>query len=211
MLTDALEGLAYVTRSVPIRALLLLSGLSSLTGMSYVVLMPVFAQSILHGDSLTLGGLMSAAGFGALLAALTLAMRPNLKGISTWIANGALGFGISLSLFAGSANVWLSAMLLVIVGYTMMIQMASSNTLIQSMVPDAYRGRTMAAYSMVFLGMAPFGALLSGLIADYFGAPVTVALGGGACIMGALIFRRVLPTFRDEARKLVRAQAEGVQ
>ena len=211
MLTDALEGLAYVTRSVPIRALLLLSGLSSLTGMSYVVLMPVFAQSILHGDSLTLGGLMSAAGFGALLAALTLAMRPNLKGISTWIANGALGFGISLSLFAGSANVWLSAMLLVIVGYTMMIQMASSNTLIQSMVPDAYRGRTMAAYSMVFLGMAPFGALLSGLIADYFGAPVTVALGGGACILGALIFRRVLPTFRDEARKLVRAQAEGVQ
>ena len=207
VLNHAIEGLAYVARSVPIRSLLLLSGMSSLTGMAYVVLMPVFAQDILHGTPMTLGALMSAAGFGALLAALTLAMRPSLKGISTWIANGAFGFGISLSLFAASSNVWLSAFFLVVVGYTMMLQMASSNTLIQSMVPDAYRGRTMAAYSMVFMGMAPFGALLAGLVADALGAPTTVALGGGVCIISALIFRRILPTFRDEARKLVRAQA----
>lgn len=193
MLDHAIEGLTYVARSVPIRSLLLLLGLSSLTGMSYVVLMPVFAHSVLNGGAMTLGALMSASGFGALLAALTLAMRPSLKGIVAWIANGALGFGISLTLFAWSSNVWLSTLLLVVVGYTMMIQMASSNTLIQSMVPDAYRGRTMAAYSMVFMGMAPFGALLAGLVAARLGAPTAVALGGIACIIGALLFRRFLP------------------
>jgi MFS family permease len=208
ILDHAIEGLSYVAHIGSFRSLLLLLGLSSLTGMSYIVLMPVFAHSVLNGGSMTLGALMSAAGFGALLAALTLAMRPSLKGISAWIANGALGFGVSLTLFAWSSNVWVSALLLVVVGYTMMIQMASSNTLIQSMVPDAYRGRTMAAYSMVFMGMAPFGALFSGLMADRFGAPTAVAAEGVACILGALLFRRGLPTLRNEARKLIRAQAD---
>lgn len=207
VMTEALEGLTYVARTGPIRSLLALVGLSSLTGMSYTVLMPVFADRVLGGGPMTLGGLMSAAGFGALLAALTLAMRPNLKGIAGWIANGALAFGVALTLFAQSTNLWLSAVLLVGVGYAMMIQMASSNTLVQAMVPDAYRGRAMAAYSMMFMGMAPLGALLAGLVAEWTGAPGAVALGGGVCIVGALVFRLGLPAMRLEARRLVKAQA----
>jgi MFS family permease len=208
VLGQVVEGLVYVARTGPIRSLLLLLGLSSLTGMSYVVLMPVFANRILGGGPLTLGALMSAAGLGALLAALTLAMRRELRGISTWIANGALGFGLGLTLFAWSSNVWLSMLLLVGVGYGMMVQMASTNTLVQAMVPDAYRGRAMAAYSMMFMGMAPFGALLAGLVAENTSAPTAVTLGGGACVVGALLFRRGLPALRSEARRLVRAQAD---
>jgi MFS family permease len=206
MLRHAIEGLSYVAHTRSFRSILLLLGLSSLTGMSYVVLMPVFAHRILNGGPTTLGALMGAAGFGALLAALTLAMRPSLKGIVAWIANGALGFGVSLMLFAWSANVWLSALLLVVVGYAMMLQMAASNTLIQSMVPDAFRGRAMAAHAMVFMGMAPVGSLLSGLMADRFGAPAAVALGGATCILGALLFRRGLPALKNEVRELLHTQ-----
>lgn len=207
VLVQVVEGLVYVARTGPIRSLLLLLGLSSLTGMSYVVLMPVFADRILGGGPLTLGVLMSSAGFGALLGALTLAMRRELRGISTWIANGSLGFGLGLTLFAWSSNYWLSVVLLVGVGYAMMIQMASTNTLVQAMVPDAYRGRAMAAYSMMFMGMAPLGALLAGMAAEHTSAPMAVTMGGGACIVGALLFRRGLATLRVEARRLVRAQA----
>ena len=105
LLRQAVEGVVYVARTGPIRSLLLLLGLSSLAGMSYAVLMPVFADRILGGGPLTLGGLMSAAGLGALLGALTLAMRRELRGIGAWIANGALGFGLCLTLFAASSNV----------------------------------------------------------------------------------------------------------
>ena len=208
MLTEIADGFGYVARTGPIRDLLLLLGLSSLTGMSYTVLMPVFADRILGGGPETLGALMSAAGLGALAAALTLAMRPALKGIGAWIANGALGFGLCLMLFAASSNLVLSALLLVGVGFAMMIQMASTNTLVQAMVPDAFRGRTMAAYSMMFMGMAPLGALLAGLVAEHAGAPAAVALGGGICVLGALLFRRRLPALREEARRLVHARRE---
>lgn len=206
VLGDMVEGLGYVWRTAPIRSLLGLLGLSSLTGMSYSVVMPVFAHTVLKGGPMTLGLLMSAAGLGALLAGLTLATRRSFKGFSVWIANGTLGFGISLILFAGSPYMWLSLGLLVIVGYTTMIQMAASNTLIQCLVPDAYRGRTMAVYSMVFVGIAPFGALLAGVIADRLGAPVAVAFGGAACVVGALLFRYKLPVFREATRKILDAQ-----
>jgi len=207
MFAQIVEGMSYVARTRPIRSLLLLLGLSSLTGMSYTVLMPIFADRILGGGPQTLGTLMSAAGFGALLAALSLAARPALRGIVPWIANGTLGFGVCLMLFSCSTNFWLSAVLLVGVGYTMMIQMASTNTLVQAMVPDAYRGRVMACYSMMFMGMAPLGALLAGFVAEHAGAPAAVALGGAACTVGALLFRRGLPALRVEARTLVHAQA----
>lgn len=115
-------------------------------------------------------------------------------------------FGVSLILFSLSRNFWLSTFLLVPVGFSMMVQMASSNTLIQSMVPDRLRGRVMAVYSMMFVGMAPFGALLSGLIANLAGAPTTVAIGGAVCIAGAIVFRWHLPGIRAEGRQLILAQ-----
>jgi MFS family permease len=207
VMTQALDGLTYVISTGPIRLLLLLLGLFSLVGMSYVVLMPIFADHILKGGPLALGVLMSSAGLGALLGALTLAMRRGLENISAWIANGALAFGSGLCLFAWSTNFWLSVVILIGVGYAMMVQMASTNTLVQAMVPDIYRGRAMAAYSMMFLGMAPIGALLAGMAAENLSAPVAVSSGGGICVVAALLFRSRLPRLREDARRLVRAQA----
>jgi MFS family permease len=204
-----MEGFRFVNRTAPIRALLLLLGLVSLVGMPYVVLMPIFADQILHGGARGLGILMGATGVGALLGALTLAFRQGVKGLGRWVAWCCAGFGISLIVFALSHNFWLSVILLLPVGYTMMLQMACSNTLIQVMVPDALRGRVMAVYSMMFMGMAPIGALLGGAIADRLGAPVTVAIGGLASILGAGWFALQLPKIRVEARELIIAQAAG--
>ena len=220
------EGFRFVSNTAPIRALLILLGLVSVTGMPYVVLMPIFADKILHrgGQELAsligshdlgavrLGILMGAAGVGALLGALTLAMRSGIKGLGTWVSVCCAGFGVSLILFAFSTYFWLSVLLLLPVGYFIMLQMASSNTLIQAMVPDALRGRTMAVYSMMFMGMAPVGALLGGALSDRLGAPWTVAIGGLASVLGAWWFSLQLPKVRAEARQLIMAQgmAAGV-
>jgi MFS family permease len=185
---------------------LLLLGLVSLVGMPYSVLMPIFAHKILGGGARELGILMGATGVGALAGALTLALKKGLKGISRIICYCALGFGTSLILFSFSRYFWLSALFLIPVGYSMMVQMASSNTLLQSMSPDHLRGRVLAVYSMMFMGMAPFGALFAGAIAERLGAPITVAIGGVACICGGLFFARNLSSFRDAARKMVLAQ-----
>ena len=220
-LEHIVEGFQFVSQTAPIRALLLLLGVVSVTGMPYVVLMPIFADRILHrgGQELAsligshdlgavrLGILMGAAGVGALLGALTLAMRSGLKGLGTWVSVCCAGFGFSLILFAFSTSFWLSVALLLPVGYFIMLQMASSNTLIQAMVPDALRGRAMAVYSMMFMGMAPIGALLSGALSDRLGAPWTVAIGGLASVFGAWWFSIQLPKIRAEARHLIMVQA----
>ncbi len=220
-LEHIIEGFRFVNSTGPIRALLMLLGLVSMTGMPYVVLMPIFADKILHqgGQHLAsiigshdlgavrLGILMGAAGVGALLGALTLAIRTGVKGLSRWVSVCCAGFGVSLILFAFSKLFWLSVFLLMPVGYFIMLQMASSNTLIQVMVPDALRGRTMAVYSMMFMGLAPIGALLGGALSDRLGAPWTVAIGGFASVIGAIWFNAHFATVRAEARKLIIAQA----
>ncbi len=178
-----LEGLRYAARTEPIRALLLLLGLVSLAGMPYAVLMPIFADQILHTGARGLGTLMGASGFGALLGALVLATRSELRGLGRWIAWATAMFGASLIAFSASRSFWLSTALMVPAGFAMIVQAAASNTLIQAMVPDALRGRVMACYSMMFMGMAPFGALLAGLLAGRLGAPVAVAAGGVVCIV----------------------------
>lgn len=206
-LTRILEGFRFVIRNTPIHALLILLGVISLTGMPYAVLMPIFADQVLHGGAAALGVLMGASGVGALAAALLLASRHDLKGLSTWVAISAMGFGASLVAFSASRNFWLSAAILVPVGFSMMIEMGSSNTLIQSMAPDELRGRVMSVYSMMFMGMAPFGALLAGWAAGRFGAPATVAVAGTICVAGAAVFRLWLPQIRAGARRLIVAQS----
>jgi MFS family permease len=201
------EGFRFVRSTAPIRAILLLLGLISLVAMPYTVLMPVFADRILHGGARGLGILMGATGVGALLAALTLATRTGVYGLGRWVAFACAGFGVSLLLFSFSRNFWLSTALLLPVGFCMMLETSSSNTLIQAMVPDHLRGRVMAVYSMMFMGMAPFGALLGGALADRVGAPLTVAMGAVACIGGAALFGLQLPKIRVEARQLIVQQA----
>jgi MFS family permease len=169
--------------------------------------MPIFADQILHGGPRGLGILMGATGVGALLGALTLAARSGVSGLGRWVAISCGGFGLFLILFAWSRHFWLSVALLLPVGFCMMLEMSSSNTLIQTMVPDHLRGRVMAVYSMMFMGMAPFGALMGGALAHRLGAPFTVSIGAVACIGGAALFGLHLPKIRTEARQLIVAQA----
>ena len=205
-LAHLIEGYRFVRHTAPIRALLLLLGLVSLVAMPYSVLMPVFADRILHGGARGLGILMGATGVGALLGALTLATRSGVLGLGRWVAFSCGGFGLSLVLFSLSRSFWLSAALLLPVGFCMMLQMSSSNTLIQAMVPDHLRGRVMAMYTMMFMGMAPFGSLFAGALAERLGATFTVSVGAVACICAAVLFFFHLPRIRVEARRLIVAQ-----
>ena len=202
-LKHVVEGFVFVSRTGPVRELLLLLGAVSLFGAPYAVLMPIFSDQVLHHGAGALGLLMGATGVGALGGAASLAARKQLRGLGRWVALATAAFGVSLILFALSHSFWLSAALLVPVGYAMMIEMAASNTLIQAMVPDSLRGRVMAVYSMMFMGMAPIGALIAGSLAQRLGAPHTVMIGGAICIVSAAVFALRLPRLREEGRNLI--------
>jgi MFS family permease len=200
------EGFQFVLRAPPIFALLALLGTLSLTGMPFAVLMPIFADRILNGGAAGLGILMGASGIGAFTGALTLASRTSVRGLGRWVAASGMAFGGGLILFALSSNFWLSTAIMVPIGFSIMIEMGSSNTLIQSMTPDHLRGRVMSVYSMMFMGMAPFGALLAGLAAERMGAPLTVGAGGAICLAASAVFAFYLPSLRAEGLRLIVAQ-----
>ena len=187
-LMDVIEGFRFVWASRPIRALLALIAIISLAGLPFAVLMPVFADRVLHGGPKTLGWLMGASGVGALAGALLLASRQSLTGLGKWVPLSAAAFAAALVVFAFSRTVWLSMLTLVVIGFSMMIEMGASNTLIQSIAPDRLRGRVMSVYSMMFMGMAPLGALLAGAAAEHVGAPWTVAAGALICLIASVVF-----------------------
>ena len=194
VLAELKEGLAYAARSPFIRGLLVLLSLVSLVGMPYATLMPIFAKDILKGGPDTLGFLMAASGVGALVGAVYLAARHSVVGLERWIAAGPILFGIGLILFARSQTLWVSLCVLTVTGFAMMVQMASSNTLLQTVVDDDKRGRVMSFYTMAFMGTAPIGSLLAGSLAHRLGAPDTVVLCGALSIAGGVIFTLLLPT-----------------
>jgi len=200
------EGFQFVRKNLPIRDILLLLGVISLVAMPYAVLMPIFADRILHKGAHGLGILMGATGVGALLAAQTLAARSGLRGLGKFVGVAAFGFGLALIAFSQSKMFWLSVVLLVPVGYGMMLETTSSNTLIQAMVPDELRGRVLAVYTMMFMGMAPLGSLFAGLVAGRIGAPLTLTIGGVAAMVAGTMFLTRLKEFRIGARQLVMAQ-----
>lgn len=197
------EGFRFVAGTKPVAALLLLLGVVSLMGMPYAVLMPVIADRTLHAGARGLGLLMAASGFGALAAALVLAMRKTMVGLGSWVVGGAGAFGLSLVAFSFARTPWVAELALVPVGFFMMIQMSASNTLVQAMTPDALRGRVMSVYSMMFMGMAPFGALLAGALSQHIGPTRTVAAGGCVCIAAAAVFGAKLPKLRHVARAMI--------
>jgi len=209
-LRHMIEGFRFVADTAPIRTLLLLVGAVSLFGMPFSVLMPIFADRILKAGPRGLGILMGMSGVGALTGALILASRQTVRGLGRWIALSAGTFSVLLIVFAYSRLFWLSAALLAAIGFSVMIQMGSTNTLIQSMTPDNLRGRVLAAYSMMLMGMAPIGALISGVLAEHIGAQATVAAGAVACGIGAAAFARLLPDIRQEARELILAQSATI-
>ena len=196
------EGFGYALGFAPIRALLLLGGLVSLVGMPYTILAPFFAKDILHGGPHTLGYLMAASGAGSLVGAVYLASRKSLLGLGRIIALTSSVFGIGLMGFSLSHVMWLSLLFMLLTGFGMMVQMASSNTILQTIVDDDKRGRVMSFYTMAFMGMAPFGSLLAGSLASKIGAPNTLLIGGVCCILGSLLFRRKLPVLQKMTRPI---------
>ena len=193
VLKELAEGITYTFGFAPIRYIILLLALVSLVGMPYTVLMPIFAKEIIHGGAHTFGFLMGASGMGALIGAFYLASRRNDSGLEKIIPLSASVFGIGLIMFSLSHFFVVSLILMVITGLGMMLQMASSNTLIQSIVDDSMRGRVMSFFTMAIMGTAPFGSLLAGSSAKLIGAPNTILIGGISCIFGALIFATKLP------------------
>lgn len=202
MLQGLMEGVSYAAGFPPIRDIILLLALVSLVGMPYTVLMPVFAKEILGGGPHTLGFLSGATGVGALLGALYLASRNSVLGLGRVIAGAGALFGAGLMVFSLSANVWLSLALMVPTGLGMMLGMASSNTILQTIVDDDKRGRVMSFYTMAFMGTAPFGSLIAGAAASRIGAQNTLFIGGLLCILGATAFAVRLPRLRALVRPI---------
>jgi len=194
------EGFRYASGNPAIRSLLLLLGGVSLLGMSYAVLMPIVADQVLHSGARGLGELLTSAGIGALLGALSLAHRQRVQGLDRVVAWAASGFGMSLVVFSFSRTHWFSMCTLVMAGFCLMVQLGSTNTLIQSIVSDQMRGRVMGIYSMMFLGMAPFGSLIAGFMAHHFTAPVAILGCGIASIAGGLTFHLYRPRLRIDSR-----------
>jgi MFS family permease len=202
MLTQLKEGWAYVSGFAPVRTILLLFAIVSLMGWPFTVLMPIFAGKILKGGPHTLGFLMGAVGIGALVSAISLALRRTVLGLGRMIPISTAAFGVGLVLFGMSRVLWLSLLLMLVCGFGMMQQMAASNTIIQTIVEDNKRGRVMSFYAVAFVGMAPFGSLLAGSLAHLVGAPVTVMISGVCCIAGAAWFATQLKTIRKLIRPI---------
>jgi len=208
-MADVIEGFRFVIDSPPIHQLMILLGVISVTGSPVSALMPIFADRILHGGARGLGILMGATGVGALCGALLLASRQTVFGLGRWVVISAAAFGASMMAFAASHSFWLSFAVLLPTGLAMMVEMGSTNTLIQTMSPDHLRGRVMAVYSMMLMGMAPVGALIGGVAAGRWGAPATLAGCGIICMCAAAVFGRRLPGLRADARQLMAAAEIG--
>jgi MFS family permease len=200
MLVQLKEGWSYVSGFTPVRTILLLFAMVSLMGWPFTVLMPIFARDILKGGPHTLGFLMGSVGIGALISAISLALRKTVLGLGKMLPIATSAFGAGLILFGMSRVLWLSLLLMLVCGFGMMQQMAASNTIIQTIVEDDKRGRVMSFYAMAFVGMAPFGSLLAGFLAHAIGAPFTVMFSGVCCLAGAAWFASRLAA----VRKLIR-------
>ena len=196
------EGFTYALGFPPIRTIIFFLGWISLVGMASTTLMPIFAKDILRGGPQTYGFLMAAIGVGAIIAAIFLASRKSVLGLGKVIVIGSGIFGIGLILFSLSHILWLSFFLLLLTGFGMMVHMASSNTILQTMVDDDKRGRVMSLYTMAFMGMAPFGSLAGGSLAGKIGAPYTLIMAGTSCLVASFLFAKKLPFIRQMIRPI---------
>lgn len=191
------EGFVYAFGFAPVRSILIMVGLVSFLGVNFVVVLPIFSHEILHGDANTLGLLMAASGVGSLIAAIQLSLRREIRGLGRLIAIAPVIYGLGMIAFALSRSIWLSVLLLGVIGFGSLLQSASSNTIIQTLVPDEMRGRVMSIYIMSFLGMISFGNLFQGTLVSWIGAPTTVIVNGIICVIVALFFARQLPKLRQ--------------
>ncbi len=196
------EGFLYTFGFPPIKILLFILAMMSLTGVSCNVLMPIFAHDIFHGDSRTLGILLSMTGLGALAGAVYLALQKNILGLGKVISVTMGFFGVGMIILSLSKILWISMIALLMCGFGMMVQMASCNTIVQTIADDDKRGRVMGFYALAFLGTVPFGSLLAGSLAHTIGAPLTFFLSGACCFMAAVVFAQQLPSFKKQVRPI---------
>jgi predicted MFS family arabinose efflux permease len=199
-LEDLRRGWSYVTSSVPIRSALTLVAISSTMGMPYTVLMPAMAAEVFGGGPNTLGALMTAVGVGALAGGIYLASRRSVVGLGRVILVGTLLFGASLVAFSLSHRMSIALVALAASGAGFIVQMASTNTILQTIVDEDFRGRLMGFYTMAILGTIPIGSLLAGVIASRVGAPMTIRLGGLLVIVSGIWFAYALPSIRPIVR-----------
>ncbi len=217
ILSELREGFRYAVHFPPIKWILLVLSLISLMGVSYQVLLPIFAREIFKGGANTLGFLMTMAGFGALGGAMLLSALHSVLGLPRIIAWTAGLFGLTLMAFAFSRVYWLSMLILLVSGFGMMVHMASCNTILQTIVEEDKRGRVMSFYTMAFLGMMPFGSFLAGALAAKIGVTYTLFLEGVCCVTGAIYFASKLPLIRAKIRPIyiekgiITEVAKGIQ
>lgn len=215
--THFVEGLRYAAGFAPIRAVLLLLALVSLVGGPYAVLMPMFATDVLHGGPHVLGFLVGSIGVGALGGAMFLATRRSVRGLGKVIVRAVTGFGVGLIGLGLVRSQGMAMAALAVSGFGLMVHMASSNTILQTLVDPDKRGRIMSLYAVAFMGTAPLGSLFAGALAARIGPSWTVALGGAACLGGAALFARALPGLREQVRPIyarlgiLSEVAEGLQ
>lgn len=202
MLAELRTGFEYVSSFLPVRTTLILLALVSILGMPYTVLMPAIATNLLHGGPHTLGFLMASSGVGALAGALYLASRRSVVGLGKAMVYSTSAFGVGLIAFSLSRSLWLSLLVLPLVGGGMMITMAATNTVIQTVVTEELRGRVMSFYTMAFLGTAPIGSLIAGLAADRIGPARTILVGGVCCLAAVVWFAVRLPKLRQIVRPI---------
>lgn len=202
VLAELADGLRYVWHLPLVRAVLIVLAVSSVLGGAYGTLLPVVAATTLHGGPHTLGILMGSAGCGALTGALYLASRSSVLGLPTVIQRCALGLGVGLVALELATATWMAVPLLFVVGMAMMMQLAATNTLLQTLVEDKMLGRVISLYTVAFFGGAPVGALLEGALASQIGAIHTFAIAGVLCIASALVYAAALPRLRRLSRPL---------
>lgn len=205
------EGFSYAFNFFPIRSLLLVSAVSSMAGMPLSTLMPALARDTFHGGASTLGYLMSASAVGSLLGTILLASRSSLRGIGRHIVVAMVAFSAAMMIFAFNRSFAAALVLLAVIGFGTMFQMAASNTLLQTLVEEDKRGRVMSIYSMCFMGMMPLGSLLAGSLASLVGSTVTIFVAGVLCLAVAAWLAGALPVMREAAHSvMVRRLAEQV-
>jgi MFS family permease len=202
VLAELADGLRYVWSLPLVRAVLLLLAASSVLAGAYGTLLPVVAATTLRGGPHTLGILMGAAGCGALFGALYLASRSSVLGLATLIKRCALSLGAGMIALELATSMWLAVPLLFAIGMAMMMQLAATNTLLQTLVDDKMLGRVISLYAVAFFGGAPVGALLEGTLASQVGAIHTFAIAGALCLASGLVFAYSLPQLRQISRPL---------
>ncbi len=199
---EFVQGIRYAVSSVPIRLLLLLVAFVSFMGLPYAVLMPAFSKEVLHGDPHVFGLLMGSAGLGAFVGSIYLASRRSVRGLVKLTALSAAVFGFGLMALAFSRTLWVSSGLLLVIGFGMIVQMAASNTVLQTIVDDDKRGRIMSLFTMAFIGMSPWGSLVAGGLASWVGVPRALLLSGASCVAGAAVFASQLPRLKAVIRPI---------